>query len=168
MEAKYKAIVNDDFQFSLLRKDINSLDILSNIPEDETGAKKAHIVYENKSLVIEILKQDFNKRSYQLKVNGNIYNVKIENELDELISEMGLSLGEDSLTNEIHAPMPGLIIEVNVSEGQEVKEGEFLCVLEAMKMENAMMSPRDGIIKSVMVSEGNTVDKGDLLIEFEA
>ncbi len=64
--------------------------------------------------------------------------------------------------------MPGLIIEVNVVEGQEVKEGDYLCVLEAMKMENSLLSPRDGIIKSVTIAIGQTVDKGDLLIEFEA
>ena len=168
MESKYKAIVNNTFEFSLLRKEINSLDILSDIPTDQTTVEKTHIVYENKSILVEILEQDFHNRKYQLKINGNVYNVNIENDLDELIAEMGLSLGEESQINEIHAPMPGLILEVNVSEGQEVQEGEFLCVLEAMKMENALMSPRDGIVKSVHVSEGNTVDKGDLLIEFEA
>jgi biotin carboxyl carrier protein len=64
--------------------------------------------------------------------------------------------------------MPGLILEVSVSEGDEVREGDSLCVLEAMKMENALLSPRDGKIKAVNVSKGGTVDKGDLLIEFEA
>jgi len=168
MEPNYKAIVNDIYDFSLLRKEIESLDILSVAQSDKTNTSKAHIVFNNKSLQVEILKKDFHSRKYRLRINGNIYEVKIENELDSLISSMGLSLGDDILTNEINAPMPGLIIEVNVSEGQEVKEGDFLCVLEAMKMENAMMSPRDGIIKSVLVSKGNTVDKGDLLIEFEA
>ena len=81
---------------------------------------------------------------------------------------MGLSLGADAVENEVHAPMPGLILEVNVSEGQEVKEGDALCVLEAMKMENALMAPRDGVIKSVQIAKGDAVEKGMLLIELEA
>ncbi|HBC04060.1 MAG TPA: acetyl-CoA carboxylase biotin carboxyl carrier protein subunit, partial [Aequorivita sp.] len=60
-----------------------------------------------------------------------------------------------------------IILEVNVSEGDEVKKGDFLCVLEAMKMENTLTAPRDGIIKSVNIAKGETVDKGKLLIELE-
>jgi biotin carboxyl carrier protein len=63
--------------------------------------------------------------------------------------------------------MPGLILEISVSIGQEVKENDPLLILEAMKMENSFLSPRDGIIKSIAVSIGNAVDKGQLLIEFE-
>ena len=69
--------------------------------------------------------------------------------------------------NAIKAPMPGLILEINVSVGQEVKENDPLLILEAMKMENCFLSPRDGVIKSIAVEKGNAVDKGQLLIEFE-
>jgi len=63
--------------------------------------------------------------------------------------------------------MPGLILDIHVDKGQEVKEDEALLILEAMKMENVITSPRDGIIKSVSVSKGEAIDKGHLLIEFE-
>ena len=63
--------------------------------------------------------------------------------------------------------MPGLILEINVTEAQEVKENDPLLILEAMKMENVINSPRDGVIKSIKVSQGNTVEKNALLIEFE-
>ena len=63
--------------------------------------------------------------------------------------------------------MPGLILEINVAQGQEVKEDDTLVILEAMKMENAINSPRDGIIKSINVTQGESVDKNSLLIEFE-
>jgi biotin carboxyl carrier protein len=69
--------------------------------------------------------------------------------------------------NEIKAPMPGLILEINVAEGAEVKENDALLILEAMKMENVLNSPRDGVIKSISVAQGETVDKNALLIEFE-
>ena len=60
-----------------------------------------------------------------------------------------------------------LILEINVLEGQDVKENEALLILEAMKMENVINSPRDGIIKSISVKQGETVDKNSLLITFE-
>jgi biotin carboxyl carrier protein len=58
-------------------------------------------------------------------------------------------------------------LEVNISAGDEVKKGDFICVLEAMKMENTLTAPRDGVIKSVNITKGETVDKGKLLIELE-
>ena len=61
--------------------------------------------------------------------------------------------------------MPGLILSVNVEEGQNVLEGETLLILEAMKMENAISAPKDGIIKAIAVKSGGTVEKGALMIE---
>ena len=61
--------------------------------------------------------------------------------------------------------MPGLILSVNVKEGQDVLEGETLLILEAMKMENAISAPKDGIIKAIAVKIGGTVEKGALMIE---
>lgn len=100
-------------------------------------------------------------------VNSNGYEVKIFDELDILISEMGLSLGSAQVENDVKAPMPGLILDVNVSEGDEVKEGDYLLVLEAMKMENALTAPIDGKVKTISVSKGDKVDKNQLLIEME-
>jgi biotin carboxyl carrier protein len=160
MNEKYKAIVNENFEFSLTSKDLETLDVIS----DST---KSNIVYNNKSIEVKTLETDFHKRLYTVSINGNRYQVRIENELDALISEMGLSLGNASVEDEVHAPMPGLILEVNVFEGDTIKKGDFLCVLEAMKMENTLTAPRDGIIKSVNIAKGETVEKGKLLIELE-
>ncbi len=91
----------------------------------------------------------------------------ISGALDELIKSMGIERGRTKVVNAIKAPMPGLILEINVSVGQEVKENDPLLILEAMKMENCFLSPRDGVIKSIAVEKGNAVDKGQLLIEFE-
>ena len=64
----------------------------------------------------------------------------------------------------VSAPMPGNILKVNVSQGQAVKEGEVLCVLEAMKMENDIMAPKSGTVTQVLVSKGSTVDTGAPLV----
>ena len=60
--------------------------------------------------------------------------------------------------------MPGNILKVNVTQGQAVKEGEVLCILEAMKMENEILAPKAGSVTQVLVSKGSTVDTGAALV----
>ena len=61
------------------------------------------------------------------------------------------------------SPMPGTILKVNVSQGQTVKAGDVLLVLEAMKMENDIVAPCDGVVKQLLVSKGSTVDTDQIL-----
>lgn len=67
----------------------------------------------------------------------------------------------------VKSPMPGTIHDVKVSEGQAVKAGDVLVILEAMKMENEIMAPKDGTVKSVNVSKGASVAAGDVLVVVE-
>ena len=64
----------------------------------------------------------------------------------------------------IAAPMPGTILDIKVTEGQAVKAGDILLILEAMKMENEIVAPADGIVKSIHTSKGTSVSSGDALI----
>lgn len=161
MEKIYKVKVDENHEFKFSKEDISSLDI------QKISGSKFHILRDLHSFTAEVLKSNFNKRSYSVKISSKVYEVSISNELDLLIEEMGLSLGAAQVVNDIKAPMPGLILEVNVKEGDEVKEGDYLLVLEAMKMENTLTAPRDGIVKSVSVKKGETVEKNQLLIEME-
>ena len=64
----------------------------------------------------------------------------------------------------VNAPMPGNILKVNVSQGQAVKAGDVLVILEAMKMENEITAPRDGTVAQVVTAKGAVVDTGSPLV----
>lgn len=157
----YRVKVNNEFEFEFTHDQINDLDT------QKISEEKYHLLHEDRSFKAEMTNASFLTRQYNVKINANSYKVAISNELDLLIEEMGLSLGNAQLLNDIKAPMPGLILEVNVAEGSEVKEGDYLVVLEAMKMENTLAAPRDGVVKAISVEKGDTVEKNQLLIEME-
>lgn len=161
MTQKYHVKVNDSFDYDVTQSETESLDVKT------LSSNSYHVLHDHTSLKVEVTKQDFFNRNYQVKINGNTYDIAIANKLDLLIEEMGLSLGSLQMVNDIKAPMPGLILEVNVKEGDEFKEGDYLLVLEAMKMENTLTAPRDGVVKSVSITKGETVEKNQLLIEME-
>lgn len=70
-------------------------------------------------------------------------------------------------SKKINAPLPGLIIEIQVKIGDEVKAGQDILVMEAMKMENEIQSTHSGTVKAIKVEEGDNVYEGDVLIELE-
>lgn len=161
MEKKYRVKVNESFDFEFTQEEINALDTQKVSPDNY------HVLRESRSFKAVISEADFLNRQYSVKINSNNYLVKISNELDQLIEDMGLSLSSVLKVNDIKAPMPGLILDVMVEEGAEVKEGDYLLVLEAMKMENTLTAPRDGVVKAISVEKGQGVEKNQLLIEME-
>ena len=161
MSQYFKANVNNTFDFDITKDDVSKLDSI------KISDTKSHVIQLNTSYKTEITGDDFNKKSYKVKVNNNTYNVNIINDLDVLIKDMGFEIGASKKVNNIKAPMPGLILEINVKAGDEVKENDSLLILEAMKMENVIASPRDGIIKSIAINKSDAVEKNQLLIEFE-
>ena len=75
--------------------------------------------------------------------------------------------GDSSNPHQACAPMPGMVTEIEVSPGQEVKEGDKLVVLEAMKMLTTVSATTDGTVKEVLVGKGDQVDSDDLLVRLE-
>ena len=64
----------------------------------------------------------------------------------------------------VEAPMPGTILRIDVKAGDSVNEGDVLCILEAMKMENEIVAPASGTVASINVNQGQSVNSGDLLV----
>jgi biotin carboxyl carrier protein len=161
MGSDFKVKVNDTFEFDFNKENTSKLDAVG------VEKNKFHILQKNLPYKSEIIFSDFYQKKYTVKVNNNIYQVAISNPLDILIKELGFEVGVSKVIKLLKAPMPGLILEINVEVGQTVNENDYLLILTAMKMENSLLSPRDGVIKSIAVNVGDSVIKGDLLIEFE-
>jgi propionyl-CoA carboxylase alpha chain len=64
------------------------------------------------------------------------------------------------------SPMPGLVVQIEVTEGQSVREGEVICIIEAMKMQNILRAEHDGVVKTVSAKAGDSVAADEVLVEF--
>lgn len=160
--------VNDRYNFEIeieqkaLKVDGTELQIdAAELPEGHT-----HIIYQNRSYNIELVSEHKAEKHSVIKVNGTLYNVAIEDQYDLLLKQLGLDNMQASKVQEIKAPMPGLVLNVLVQEGQEVSKGDNLLVLEAMKMENIIKSPSSGMVKKILVNKGLKVEKNEILIQF--
>lgn len=130
------------------------------------GNREYHLLLNNKSYNILLVKVDYAEKKLIVKVNGKKYTLDVKDKYDELLHNLGLDNIAAKKINDIKAPMPGMVLNILVGEGQQVKKGDSLLVLEAMKMENILKSPTDGTIKKVVAQKGTAVEKNQLLITF--
>lgn len=120
-------------------------------------------------------------KTYRIRLNGEVYEIEVE---EIGANEVAITKTEEkkvtpnvvtqkkepvktSVSNGgevVSAPMPGSILDIKVSEGQNVKSGQVLLILEAMKMENEIVAPKDGVITSINTSKGASVSLGDTLV----
>ncbi|QXV65896.1 acetyl-CoA carboxylase biotin carboxyl carrier protein subunit [Mucilaginibacter sp. 21P] len=125
-----------------------------------------HIIKNRGSYNAEMVSFDPQTKTAEIKVNNNLYTVSAKDEFDQLLDQMGLSNLMAAKVSDIKAPMPGLVLKVLVEEGAEVKKGESLFILEAMKMENIIKSPADVTIQTIKMQPGDKVEKGQVLMLF--
>lgn len=125
-----------------------------------------HLVKDNLSYNLEIVKHLPEEKQLVVKVNNTPYVLNIKDKYDDLLHSLGLDSLASKKVNDIKAPMPGMVLNILVTEGQDIKKGDPLIVLEAMKMENVLKSPTDGIVKKITVNKGIAVEKNQVLIQF--
>lgn len=164
-----KVKVNEKKEFAINFENTNSGTIDSKAfdwDKIEIKENTFHIIKNNKSFTAQVVKADYKEKSFTINVNGNNYNIQIKDKFDELLKSLGMDNLNSSKVNEIKAPMPGLVLDVRVNEGDAVAKGDAILVLEAMKMENIIKSPTDGVIKKINVKKGMAVEKNQVLIKF--
>lgn len=117
----------------------------------------------------------------QIEVNGTLYEVEVEqketarsktptlvrSQISSKRSESKIKKSVSKRANQVKAPLPGNIFKILVKEGDKIKKGDKIMIMEAMKMENNVLAEKDGKISSIKVKEGDSVLQNDVLAEIE-
>ncbi|MBX7213826.1 MAG: biotin/lipoyl-binding protein [Thermoflexales bacterium] len=101
---------------------------------------------------------------YRVLIAGTLYHVKVVDERAKRLAEAGGAFTPTSGELTIKSPMPGLIVAIPVKDGDVVKKGQVLIVLESMKMENELKAPRDGTVTAIKVTPRQAVEQGQALL----
>lgn len=158
MEKIVQAIINSEVEVDLTED--HDLDMIRN----EDGSY--NVLFNNRSYSIEVLDVLRDEKWVKLSIDGEVYDVELKDEVDALVERLGFSDVTDAGAEDCLAPMPGLVLSVDVEKGAEVESGQPLLILEAMKMENVIKSAHAGVIDEIRVVSGDKVEKGQVLITY--
>lgn len=157
-KAWVKAIINSADEVEFEKEAIHDLDVL------KVDDNIFQLMLNNKNYTIKLLDKTGHK-SFKVQINSRVYNIELKDHLDLMVDRLGLTKVAAQKINEIKAPMPGLVIDVLVKEGQSIQKGDSLVILEAMKMENVIKAAGDGIIEVINVGKGQAVEKNQVLLK---
>lgn len=104
--------------------------------------------------------------AWAVHLDGERYNAQVVNERTQAIRAMTGRTGVSTGPKPVRAPMPGLIVRIDVSVGDHVRAGQGVVAIEAMKMENELKADAPGVVSRILVEPGQAVEKGAVLIEF--
>lgn len=127
-----------------------------------------HLIKGGKSYRVLVESIDQAERKLDLQVNGERISIRAKGRYEDLLKSLGMNDMASSKAKDLKAPMPGLVIGVEVAVGDQVQAGDNLLILEAMKMENIIKSPVAAVVKDVLVNSSDSVEKNQVLITFES
>lgn len=138
-----------------------------NIPIEIISDKQGfvYLIWKKKKYIVDIIEK--NQNQYEVLVNGVSYSISVESPFSYKRRKFLAKNKQESKVERVQAPMPGKIVEFLVEENQEIKEGEPLLILEAMKMQNEIISTIHGKINKINFHANDNVMKDDVLIEVE-
>ncbi|MFI5222161.1 MAG: biotin/lipoyl-containing protein [Bacteroidia bacterium] len=134
---------------------------------EEISQGRFHFIYKNKSYTVEVLDTDETGKSLDISVNGSKQHVEVKDDYDVLLQKLGMDKTAGTKMKEVKAPMPGLVLKINVKEGDAIQKGDLLLVLEAMKMENTIKAVGEGVVKKILVQTKQAVDKNQVIMLME-
>ena len=165
----YKVKINNKYNFDIDKTNdgllINGEIVAADIKQ--LSGSSLHIINQLKSYNAEVVSFNREQKTAEIKVNNNLYTITAKDQFDVLLDKLGLNNLDSAKVSEAKAPMPGLVLKVFVAVGDEVKKGDNLFILEAMKMENIIKSPDDVTVKTVKITPGDKVEKGQVLLQFK-
>ncbi|WP_026902743.1 acetyl-CoA carboxylase biotin carboxyl carrier protein subunit [Pedobacter glucosidilyticus] len=141
-------------------------DGLIDLDMSNLGNQHFHVIKKHKSYEAELLELNKEEKYVLIKVNTHVYRFDVSDQYDILLKEMGLDKLNQHTVKELKAPMPGLVLQLIVKVGDEIKKGDNLLVLEAMKMENILKAPADATVRAITIKAGDKVEKNQILIQF--
>lgn len=132
---------------------------------DSVGEQMTYsLLVDGQSFEVNLFQED---GLWEVVMRGRRYTVRVEDERERLLRE---AAGSSTLQKGkicLEAPMPGLVIEIPIREGDSVGEGDVLLILESMKMQNELTAPREGIVTGVRVEVNQNVERGQILLVIE-
>ena len=156
----YKVKANE-FLFSFAKMEIGSADLV------QLSSTEYNLIKDHRCVNAKLVEADATGKKLKIEIEGEVFDIEIKDELDQVLEKMGFGSASNKQVKEIKAPMPGLVLEIAVADGQDVKDGDKILILEAMKMENSIMIHTNAKIKKVIVAAGQAVEKGQVLVELE-
>lgn len=126
-----------------------------------------HVLRNHQSYNVELVKIDEEEKTVVLMINGKKYSLNVKDKFDLLLKDLGFENTGASKMKELKAPMPGLVLQICVEEGQAITKGSPVVILEAMKMENVLKAAMDGVVKKINIKKGQAVEKNFVLVSFE-
>jgi biotin carboxyl carrier protein len=162
----YKVSVDEQPEIEITM--VNGKYAINNLPSNfdivTNSDGSFHVLYNGKSH--HILVNESHEDTLKLEINKRKTETRIKNELEDLLTKMGMDKVSGSAMNELKAPMPGMVLKIHIQVGDQVKKGDSLLVLEAMKMENNIKALGDGIVSAIQIQAGDKVEKNQVMIQF--
>ena len=128
-------------------------------------SKGMEFVLDQKYHKVKYLESTTSKQN--LVVDGIPITINLHTNLNEIVYKNSGGGGEEGSELALRSQIPGKVVSIEASEGNDIKKGETVCVLESMKMQVGVKSHKDGKVKSIKIKEGGTVAKNDVIAEIE-
>jgi pyruvate carboxylase subunit B len=129
------------------------------------GSDRQHLRLGGRSLALFARRVD---DEWLVELEGRLFEVRVEDERTRHIRELAQHAMPTDGVRELRAPMPGLVVRIEVEEGQDVEEGDGLVVMEAMKMENELRADAAGRVVAIAVTAGQAVERDAVLLRLES